>query len=102
MGDLFCETCLERGRQRLADVVNEDLQMCRDCFDGKPTCKTEEIGGADGDQVQKQLDYQRRNAEHVRKVRAAWRARNRERLRDYGRGYYRAAKEQATEGVKET
>lgn len=93
MGEVFCETCLERGRERAADVVTEDLQMCWPCFNGKPFCRAETVGGADPQQVRAQIDRQRRNAEHVRKVRAAWRARNRDRLRAYGRNYYRAAKD---------
>jgi hypothetical protein len=45
--EALCETCLERGRVRKADVVTENLQMCRDCYDGKPTCREELLGGQD-------------------------------------------------------
>lgn len=90
---VWCETCLERGRERPADVVTEHLQMCWRCYSGKPFRREEELGGIDAGHVQRQIERQRRNAEHVRKVRAAWRARNRERLRAYGRNYYRAAKD---------
>lgn len=90
MGDVLCETCLERGRERQADIVTENLQMCRDCFNGKPTCQAETVGGVDAERNRREMAYQRANAEHVRKVRAAWRARNRERVNAYSRKHYRA------------
>lgn len=86
--DILCETCLERGRQRLADVVTENLQMCRDCFDGKPTCRAEEIGGHD--------DLQAANAQRADRTRQAkleatrrWRQANADRVREYNRRYQR-------------
>ena len=45
MTESLCETHLERGIRKLADGP---LGMCRDCFDGKPTCPEEEIGGRGG------------------------------------------------------
>ncbi len=44
----LCETCLERGRERQADVVTEHLQMCSDCYGGNPF-RQEERGGDPGD-----------------------------------------------------
>lgn len=94
---ILCETCLERGRERPADVVTEHLQMCADCFNGKPFRREEEFGGFDAGHVRRQIERQQRNAEHIRQVRAEWRERNRERLRSYARNYYRTRRQRTDE-----
>lgn len=83
--EALCETCLERGRRRRADVVTEKLQMCRDCFEGKPTCGAEEIGGRGkriGLRTEEQLD-------RIRASKRRWYQRNRDQQREYNRAYQR-------------
>lgn len=78
----MCETCLERGRERQADVVTADLAMCNDCYTGKPF-RLEETVGAPRQQVQQrsrryreyQREYKRRNRERIRDYYRKWRNR---------------------------
>lgn len=82
MKDKLCETCLERGRKRPADVVTENLEMCQDCFDGKATCREERIGGGTGEAKRR---YRERNREKVAAAGRKWRKKNTERIREYRR-----------------
>lgn len=84
----LCETCLERGLVRKADVVNDHLQMCRECFGGKPFRREEEVGGAHAS-MERRMEYGRRhrqrNLDRATAYQREWRRRNRERVNAYWR-----------------
>lgn len=80
----LCETCLERGRERVA--THKELQMCDDCFNGKPASRDETVGERSGRQrnaYERQLErvreWRRKNPELARQrqriYKARWRAR---------------------------
>ena len=96
---VLCETCLERGRERVATRHGAFGHMCEDCFNGKPFCRAETMGGGsrperigpprdpDGKRIRQKpggiREYQRRwRAEHP-SYQKSWRLRNPERVRQY-------------------
>lgn len=92
----LCETCLERGRERQATRITEDLQMCEDCFGGKPFRPEEKLGvirltKAERDREWRQANLERSRAYHRkyqqsekrREYMRRWRAENAERVRGY-------------------
>lgn len=81
--DILCETCLERGRERVAEIVTDDLQMCRDCFNGKATCREETVGGSDQVRERSTRRYQEKHRQKTRKRMRRWRKENAEHIRRY-------------------
>lgn len=78
----LCETCLERGRERPATHITEDLQMCDDCFDGKPTWSEETAGERSGKeatayqrQLQRMREWRRKNRDLTRERQRIYKAR---------------------------
>jgi hypothetical protein len=92
-----CETCLERGRERPADVVTEDLAMCFDCFGGKPFCAAETVGGDDAARRVRQRRYNEKHHALLREKRREWRRKNAEHIRDYQRRNRQQRKEEELE-----
>jgi hypothetical protein len=81
----LCGTCLERGRERPA--THKELKMCDDCFNGKPFCLSETVGGDDPARRAWQRRYGQRHHEKLRDQRRKWREKNSETVREYQRGY---------------
>lgn len=97
MEDVLCETCLERGRERQAEIVTENLQMCRDCFNGKPTCREETVGGSDAVRARADVNYKAKHRAELLKKRREWRRKNRARVNAYQRRWLQEHREPAQE-----
>jgi len=83
----LCETCLERGRERQADVVRPGIRMCRDCYSGKPFDSGEEVGGVSESYRLRQ--GARSELERRREYGRRYRARNLAKVQEANRRYQR-------------
>lgn len=86
----FCETCVERGRERAATRHGLFGDLCEDCFSGKPVRTEEEIGAAD-----------RRVGPDRRAYMARWRERNRKRIRERDRQWRLKNRDRANKRYRE-
>lgn len=77
---VFCETCWERGRRRVA--THKELRMCEPCFSGAPTCAAEEAGEVwPPKRTRTRIGLKKMNAEerrqYFREKKRQWKARQR-------------------------